>query len=78
MVENPWAKGGLYVCSTFCGLSRMDANAHYPSQVFLGWSLAFASSMAVNGTELEYRGMTVKAVPLPIANGTGVAMEARW
>ena len=78
MVENPWAKGGLYVCSTFCGLSRMDVNAHYPSQVFLGWSLAVASSMAVNGTELEYRGVYVKAVPLPIANGTGVAMEARW
>ncbi len=78
MVENPWAKGGLYVCSTFCGLSRIDANAHYPSQVFLGWSLAFASSMAVNGTELEYRGVYVKAVPLAVANGSGIAMEARW
>jgi hypothetical protein len=78
MVENPWAKGGLYVCSTFTGLSRMNDNAHYPSQVFLGWYLAFASSMAVNRTEIHFDGMEVRVVPLPIADLGGMAVEAKW
>ncbi|MEX0669263.1 MAG: phosphatase PAP2 family protein, partial [Pirellulales bacterium] len=47
MVESPLLKGTLYVCSTFVGFSRMTDNAHYPSQVFLGWYLAWASSRAV-------------------------------
>jgi len=78
MVENPWAKGGLYVCSTFTGFSRMTTDSHYPSQVFLGWYIALASSMAVNRTEIKFAGMYVKAVPLPIANASGMALEARW
>jgi len=78
MVENPWAKGGLYICSTFTGLSRVNDNAHYPSQVFLGWYLAFASSMAVSRTELHFDGMEVRVVPLPIADMGGMALEARW
>jgi membrane-associated phospholipid phosphatase len=78
MVENPWAKGTLYVCSTFCGLSRIDSNAHYPSQVFLGWYLAFASSLAVERTETKFAGMYIRAVPMVVNNGTGMAIEGRW
>jgi len=78
MVENPWAKGGLYVCSTFTGLSRINDNAHYPSQVFLGWYLAFASSVAVNRTEIHFDSMVVRVVPLPIADLGGLAVEGRW
>ena len=78
MVDNPWAKGSLYVCSTFCGLSRVDANAHYPSQVFLGWYLAFASSMAVQKTEMKFAGMDFRAVPIALPGGTGMGIEGRW
>ena len=78
MVESPWAKGGLYVCSTFVGFSRMTDNAHYPSQIFLGWYLAWASAMAVNRTELHYGAMEVRVVPLPIADLGGIAFETRW
>jgi len=78
MVENPWAKGGLYVCSTFTGLSRVNDNAHYPSQVFLGWYLAFASSVAVSRTEMHFDSMVVRVVPLPIADLGGLAVEGRW
>ena len=35
MVENPLAKGTLYVCSTFVGFSRINDDAHYYSQAFL-------------------------------------------
>jgi hypothetical protein len=78
MVESPWAKGGLYFCSTLTGLSRMTDNAHYPSQVFLGWYLAVASSVAVSRTEMHFDSMVVRVVPLPIADLGGVAVEGRW
>jgi hypothetical protein len=78
MVESPLLKGTLYVCSTFVGFSRMTDNAHYPSQVFLGWYLAWASSVAVSRTEVHFSGMEVRVVPLPIADLGGAALEARW
>ena len=78
MVENPLAKGTLYVCSTFVGFSRMTDNAHYPSQIFLGWYLAWASSMAVSRTETHFAGMEVRVVPLPMADLGGLAVEAKW
>jgi hypothetical protein len=78
MVESPWAKGGLYVCSTFVAFSRINDNAHYPSQAFLGWYLAWASAVAVDRTEWRYAGMNVSVVPLPIADMGGMAIEGRW
>lgn len=79
MVEDPWAKGSLYVCSTFVGFSRMTDNAHYPSQVFLGWYLAFASAMAVEDTELHFANMQVRVMPIPLyGGGTGMGLETHW
>ena len=78
MVESPLLKGTLYVCSTFVGFSRMTDNAHYPSQVFLGWYLAWASSRAVSMTETHFAGMEIRVVPRPMADLGGVAVEGRW
>lgn len=78
MVESPLLKGTLYVCSTFVGFSRMTDDAHYPSQVFLGWYIAWASSRAVSQTQMQFNGMEVRVVPLPIADQGGLAVEARW
>jgi len=78
MVESPLLKGTLYVCSTFVGFSRMTDNAHYPSQVFLGWYLAWASSRAVSMTETHFAGMEVRVVPLPMADLGGLGVEGRW
>ncbi|MGB8854995.1 MAG: phosphatase PAP2 family protein [Pirellulales bacterium] len=78
MVESPLLKGTLYVCSTFTGFSRMTDNAHFPSQVFLGWYLAWASARAVNATEMHFADMEVRVVPLPMADLGGMAIEARW
>ncbi len=78
MVESPVAKGALYVCSTFVGFSRMTTDSHFPSQVFLGWYLAWASSRAVSGTEMHFAGMEVSVVPLPMADLGGLAIESRW
>jgi hypothetical protein len=78
MVESPLLKGTLYVCSTFTSLSRMTDNAHYPSQVFLAWYLAWASSIAVSRTEMAFDRVTVRVVPVPVADLGGLGVEARW
>jgi membrane-associated phospholipid phosphatase len=78
MVESPLAKGALYVCSTFVGFSRMTDDAHYPSQVFLGWYMAWASARAVSATELHFSGVDVRIVPLPVADLGGAALDVRW
>jgi hypothetical protein len=79
MVEGPVAKGSLYVCSTFVAFSRMTDDAHYPSQAFLGWYLAFASAVAVNDTELHFANMRVNVMPIPLyGGGTGLGLETRW
>lgn len=78
MVENPWAKGGLVVCSTFVGLSRVTDNAHYPSQVFLGWSLAVAGTLAVDRTDFRFAGHEARIVPVLFEEGGGVGFETEW
>jgi membrane-associated phospholipid phosphatase len=78
MVESPLLKGTLYVCSTFVGFSRITDNAHYPSQAFLGWYLAWASARAIDATEMQFAGFEVSVVPLPMADLGGMAVEARW
>jgi len=78
MVESPLLKGTLYVCSTFVGFSRMTDDAHYPSQVFLGWYLAWASARAVDATEMHFAGLEVQVVPVPIGDLGGVGVTAAW
>jgi len=78
MVESPLLKGTLYVCSTFVGFSRMTTDSHYPSQVFLGWYLAWASARAVDATEMHFAGMEVQVVPLPIGDLGGVGVTTAW
>lgn len=78
MVEHPLAKGTLYVCSTFVGFSRINDDAHYSSQAFLGWYLAWASSLAVSRTEHHFAGFHVRVVPVPVGNQGGLGLEASW
>jgi membrane-associated phospholipid phosphatase len=78
MVESPLLKGTLYVCSTFVGFSRMTDDAHYPSQIFLGWYLAWASARAVDATEMHFAGMEVQVVPLPIGDMGGMGVTTTW
>jgi hypothetical protein len=78
MVKNPWAKGGLVVCSTFVGFSRVTDDAHYPSQVFLGWSLAVAGTLAVDRTDFRFAGYEARIVPVLFEEGSGVGFETAW
>ncbi|MDR2117036.1 MAG: phosphatase PAP2 family protein [Planctomycetaceae bacterium] len=51
MTDNPWAKGTFYVLSTFPAWSRINDDAHYISQVLLGWYLSYLSVRAISETD---------------------------
>jgi hypothetical protein len=53
MTSNPYLKGFFYLASTATALSRINDNAHYGSQIILGWALAYASCNAVEDTNLS-------------------------
>jgi membrane-associated phospholipid phosphatase len=47
MTANPVAQTVLYACSGLTACSRVDSRSHYPSQVLLGWWLAFLGMRVV-------------------------------
>ncbi len=75
MSRNKWAKAGFYAASAMPGLSRITDDRHYPSQVFLGWTLAWVATSSVAKTErdssrIEFAPMTVGGTP-----GFGVTLR---
>lgn len=48
MTHQPILKSGLMITSTLTGVSRINDNAHYASQVGLGWLIAYLSVRSVN------------------------------
>lgn len=53
MSDPPLLKYGLYVISTLPGISRINDNKHYLSQVILGWTIAFLSARSVYLSDLD-------------------------
>ena len=54
MAENIWLKSMFITASTATGISRINDNKHYTSQVVLGWLAAWLSARAVSITEKSY------------------------
>jgi len=77
MSENPYQKAILYGLSTFTGLSRINDDRHYFSQVALGWYLAYLSCAVVEkGTERREERVHVLLAPVP--KGIAVAVQKRF
>jgi hypothetical protein len=53
MIDQPIAKAALYGISILPGLARINFDAHYTSQVVLGWSIAYLSCRAVYDSDME-------------------------
>lgn len=51
MTDSPAARFALLALSTLPGLSRINSDNHYTSQVLLGWSFAFLAGRAVYETD---------------------------
>ena len=76
MADNPFAKTAFYAGSLLGPLSRMNDNAHFPSQIFLGWWFAYLATVAVSRT--EFAGNVVQFQPLLSNDSFGGMFEFRF
>jgi len=75
MTDKPVVKGLFYALSTTTAWSRVNDDAHYLSQVILGWYLAYLSVRSVSQTESSSRlprGLTIFPVAFESSAGLGV------
>lgn len=75
MTHNPWCKATFYLASTGAGLSRINDDRHYASQVLLGWWMAYVAADAVMQTENGRQEFAL--VPLETPDGAGIGVELR-
>jgi membrane-associated phospholipid phosphatase len=77
MSENSYQKALLYGLSTFTGLSRINDDKHYFSQVALGWYLAYLSCAVVEkGNDRQEGRVHVQLAPVP--KGIAIAVQKRY
>jgi membrane-associated phospholipid phosphatase len=69
-------KSAYFVGSGLAGYSRINDDAHYLSQVILGWSIAYLSVAATQLTERSH--LQYRLVPLTIDGLLGVGVELRY
>lgn len=74
--DNPLARYSLYAASALPAWSRINDNAHYASQAFLGWFLAWEAAGAVVQTDEKDRRVSLS--PTITANGYGLALVIEW
>ncbi len=73
MTEDPWLRSGLYAASTLTGITRINDDAHYLSQVLFGWWIAWLATTSVDQTYLAERNLQI--YPFPVEDGVGAAFE---
>lgn len=74
MTDNRGYKLLLYAGSTIAPLSRINDNAHYPSQVALGWLMAYLAASAIDATDDPNSRWRF----YPYSNGDGSGMMAEF
>ncbi|TWT47631.1 phosphatase PAP2 family protein [Botrimarina hoheduenensis] len=76
MSERPRTKALFYAGSAIAPLSRINDGAHYPSQVMLGWFIAYLAADAVDATETGFDQM--RLIPYATPTESGVAVEVAY
>lgn len=77
MTDRPLLKTAFYAGSLLGPLSRVNDDAHYPSQVALGWWMAYVAATAIDRTELA--GGNMQFYPYMAASGgVGGLFEFRY
>jgi len=74
MTDRPLVKTALFACSTLTAWSRVNDDAHYLSQVCLGWWMAYMACRAVDETQAARpaRSYEIGPVATPEMAGVGV------
>jgi hypothetical protein len=75
MTDDPLAKCFFYACSPWTGMTRINDNVHYLSQVWLGWWMAYLACESVNKTENQKGPMVLTPLVTPEMTGVGVIYE---
>lgn len=79
MSDDKFTRGFFYFASTLTGLSRINDDAHFASQAFLGWYLAYASVKSVFKTNGEIEKNKNELNIIPIINedsyGLGISFK---
>ncbi|MGD9128622.1 MAG: phosphatase PAP2 family protein [Planctomycetia bacterium] len=70
MTDSRLLKFGFYTLSTFPAWSRVNDDAHFASQVCLGWYMAYMACSSVNKTSDPNRNFEV--MPMVHPGGTGI------
>ncbi len=73
MTKNTYLKSIFFSLSFFTGLARLNLNKHYPSQVLLGWFIAYRSVSCVFDTDKR-----VKLTPMLSDNADGIGLEVKF
>ena len=74
MTDNIYLKSCFYFASTVTGLTRINDNKHFISQVALGWWIAFLSSDAINKTEFN----KIHLTPTIIQENVGLSLNLNF
>jgi len=80
MTTNRYVRCGAYVASMFAGWSRINDDAHFASQVFLGWYMAYETTDAIayGDSQEEQRRLEAHLAILPWPHGAIMALTYRW
>lgn len=74
--DNAWVKYPAYLASAAAGWSRINDDAHFPSQVVLGWYMAWEAVNSVTDTNKQKKGLTI--APMAGLDGFGLMAHAEW
>jgi len=74
MADNIYLKSSFYLASTLTGLTRINDNKHFISQVALGWWIAYISSDVVDKTEFNKLHLT----PALIRKNVGLSLKLNF
>ncbi len=77
MYDEEWyIKYPLYMASTLTGLSRINDDEHFPSQVALGWYMAWEATQSIK--ERESKDPRWSVVPLIAPGLYGLQLVTEW
>lgn len=74
--DNGWVKYPAYIASAAAGWSRVNDDKHFPSQVVLGWYMAWEAVDAVFDNNQKKKGVVV--TPMVGLDGFGLIARASW
>lgn len=78
MSHNSIVRYGAYFASTFAAWSRINDDAHFTSQAFLGWYMAYEATDAVNDTNEQQHRSDAHMSLIPLPHGALAEVAYRW